>query len=195
QHYPHYHRLPLLPEAHHQRRGRRRGEGIIFRFPGGLQTREKRTMTIKDLAIKTGYAVGTVSRALNGHPNVSEKARTAILAAAQESGFQLNQNAKQLKQIHSTNILLVVKGTRNDLFAEMIEAIQGLVAETPYQLAVDYMDEDSNEVLRALRLIPEKKPLGILFLGGNTGNFAEHFAAIDVPCVLVTSDASQLPFE
>lgn len=152
-------------------------------------------MTIKDLAIKTGYAVGTVSRALNGHPNVSEKARTAILAAAQECGFQLNQNAKQLKQIHSTNILLVVKGTRNDLFAEMIEAIQGLVAETPYQLAVDYMDEDSNEVLRALRLIPEKKPLGILFLGGNTGNFAEHFAAIDVPCVLVTSDASGLPFE
>ena len=69
------------------------------------------------------YAVGTVSRALNGHPNVSEKARTAILAAAQECGFQLNQNAKQLKQIHSTNILLVVKGTRNDLFAEMIEAI------------------------------------------------------------------------
>ena len=32
-------------------------------------------MTIKDLAQKTGYAVGTVSRALNGHPNVSPKAR------------------------------------------------------------------------------------------------------------------------
>ena len=40
-------------------------------------------MTIKDLAEKTGYAVGTVSRALNGHPNVSEKARKAILEAAQ----------------------------------------------------------------------------------------------------------------
>ena len=35
-------------------------------------------MTIKDLAAKTGYAVGTVSRALNNHPNVSEKARAAI---------------------------------------------------------------------------------------------------------------------
>ena len=32
-------------------------------------------MTIKDIAAKTGYAVGTVSRALNNHPNVSPKAR------------------------------------------------------------------------------------------------------------------------
>ena len=46
-------------------------------------------MTIKDLAAKTGYAVGTVSRALNNHPNVSEKARTAILQAAQEVGFEI----------------------------------------------------------------------------------------------------------
>ena len=36
-------------------------------------------MTIKDLAALTGYAVGTVSRALNDHPNVSEKARKTIL--------------------------------------------------------------------------------------------------------------------
>ena len=53
-------------------------------------------MTIKDLAAKTGYAVGTVSRALNNHPNVSERARQVILEAAAESGFQLNINAKQL---------------------------------------------------------------------------------------------------
>ena len=53
-------------------------------------------MTIKDLAALTGYAVGTVSRALNDHPNVSEKARKIILKTAEEYGFQLNENAKQL---------------------------------------------------------------------------------------------------
>ena len=61
-------------------------------------------MTIKDLAAITGYAVGTVSRALNDHPNVSDKARKAILQAAKEHGFQLNVNAKQLKQSTSNNI-------------------------------------------------------------------------------------------
>ena len=35
-------------------------------------------MTIKDLAKKTGYGVATVSRVLNNHPNVSEKARKVI---------------------------------------------------------------------------------------------------------------------
>ena len=152
-------------------------------------------MTIKDLAAKTGYAVGTVSRALNNHPNVSERARQVILEAAAESGFQLNINAKQLKQHHSTTILVVVKGTGNELFGEMVESIQNLIAQTRYQLVVDYVDEDENEVLRALQLCREKKPLGILFLGGNNRNFIRSFGDIDIPCVLVTNDASMLTFD
>ncbi|MDD5863328.1 MAG: LacI family DNA-binding transcriptional regulator [Firmicutes bacterium] len=151
-------------------------------------------MTIKDLAAKTGYAVGTVSRALNNHPNVSERARQVILEAAAESGFQLNINAKQLKQHHSTTILVVVKGIGNELFGEMVESIQNLIAQTRYQLVVDYMDEDADEVLRALQLCREKKPLGILFLGGNNENFTRSFDGIDVPCVMVTNDASELTF-
>ena len=152
-------------------------------------------MTIKDLAAKTGYAVGTVSRALNNHPNVSEKARTAILQAAEEVGFEINMNAKQLKQTHSNTVLVVVKGIGNELFGEMVESIQHLIAQTCYQLVVDYMDEDANEVARAVQLCREKKPLGILFLGGVNDNFRRDFAAIDIPCVVVTNDASTLSFE
>ncbi len=151
-------------------------------------------MTIKDLAAKTGYAVGTVSRALNNHPNVSPKARKIILEAAKESGFQLNVNAKQLKQQSSTTILVTVKGTQNEFFADMVETIQNMIVQTRYQLVVDYMDEDLNEVHRALQLVREKKPLGILFLGGNSHNFIRDFHQIDVPCVLVTGDASELSF-
>ncbi len=151
-------------------------------------------MTIKDLAAKTGYAVGTVSRALNDQPNVSEKARAAILQAARDCGFELNVNAKQLKQHSSTTIAVVVKGTGNELFGEMVESIQSRIATTRYQLVVDYMDEDANEVLRALTLCREKKPMGLLFLGGNKENFLRDFEKIDVPCVLVTGDAASLPF-
>ena len=151
-------------------------------------------MTIKDLAAKTGYAVGTVSRALNNHPNVSEKARRIILKAAKESGFELNVNAKQLKQTHSNTVLVVIKGIGNELFSVMMESIQKLIAQTPYQLVVDYMDEDQNEVLRAVQLCREKKPLGILFLGGNNDNFLRDFDKIDILCVVVTNDASMLPF-
>lgn len=151
-------------------------------------------MTIKDLASQTGYSVGTVSRVLNNQPNVSVKAREAILKAAEDSGFQLNANAKQLKQQHGTCILVVVKGTSNELFSSLVEAIQAGVAKTDYPLVVDYLDEDCDEVLRAGQLCLEKKPLGILFLGGNRENFLASFDKIRVPCVLVTNDASDLKF-
>lgn len=146
-------------------------------------------MTIKDLAAKTGYSVGTVSRVLNGHPHVSEKAREVILDAVHEIGFQLNENARQLKQQHATSILVVVKGTSNELFAGLLQAIQALIVPLGYPLLVDYLDEDDNEVLRGVQLCREKKPLGILFLGGNSRNFRDHFHKIDIPCVLVTNNA------
>ena len=150
-------------------------------------------MTIKDLAKETGYSVATISRVLNNHPSVSEKARDEISRAVAESGFQLNANAKQLKQ-HANSILVVVKGTANEMFGEMVETIQNLIDQTNYPLYVDYMDEDNNEVLRAVQLCREKKPLGILFLGGNSQNFLGDFGKIDIPCVLVSNDASGLPF-
>ncbi|MBR4291721.1 MAG: LacI family DNA-binding transcriptional regulator [Oscillospiraceae bacterium] len=152
-------------------------------------------MTIKDISAQTGYSVGTVSRVLNNQPNVSEKARKVILEAARSTGFQLNSNAKQLKQQHSNAILVLVKGTSNQLFGAMVEKLQSCMVDSPYALVVDYMDEDSNEVRRALQLCLERKPLGILFFGGNRQNFLTDFDKIGVPCVLVTDDASGMPFE
>lgn len=152
-------------------------------------------MTIKDLAAQTGYSVGTVSRVLNHQPNVSEKAKKAIWEAADACGFQLNTNAQQLKQTRSQNIIVLMKGTSNQLFAALLESIQNRMVGSPYHIVVDYMDEDGNEVLRALQLCREKKPRGILFMGGNRRHFEQDFERIDVPCVLVTNDASGLPFQ
>lgn len=149
-------------------------------------------MTIKDLAAMTGYSVGTVSRVLNNQPSVSEKARRIILKAAEESGFRLNLNAKQLKQQHSNTVVMVVKGVSNPLFGQMVELLQTGMAETDHPLMVDYVEEDGNEVRRAAQLCQEKKPLGVLFLGGNRRNFQKEFDRIDVPCVLVTGDASEM---
>ena len=151
-------------------------------------------MTIKDLSAQTGYSVGTISRVLNHQPNVSQKARDTILRAASECGFQLNANAKQLKQQHSNTILVLVKGTQNKVFALLVESIQDRIAETRYSLVVDYVDEAENEVLRAVQLCREKKRLGILFLGGNRETFTADFDKITQPCVLVTNDASSFPF-
>lgn len=152
-------------------------------------------MTIKDLARLSGYSVGTVSRVLNNQPNVSEKARKAILQLADEQGFSLNVNAQTLKQQRSNSVLMVVKGTSNEMFASLAERLQTMFLKTEHPLIVDFTDENDNEVRRAVQLCRERKPMGILFLGGTNENFRQDFGKIHIPAVVVTNDASDLPFE
>lgn len=151
-------------------------------------------MTIKDIARESGYAVGTVSRVLNNHPGVSEKAQKTIMEVVEKYHFRLNNNAKHLKQQTNSGIAIIVKGNRNMLFASMVELLQQSVKEKGYACLLYYIGEDDHEVEQALLVCRERQPLGILFLGSDLENFRERFAEVDVPCVLVTNSAETLDF-
>ena len=81
-------------------------------------------MTIKDIARMSGVGVATVSRVLNDHPDVSEETRRKVMAVVSEQGFQPNNNARRLKQQTSASIAIIVKGTMNMLFADLVERCQ-----------------------------------------------------------------------
>lgn len=151
-------------------------------------------MTIKDIAQLSGYGVATVSRVLNGHPGVSEATRQKVLAIVAEQGFQPNANAKHLKQRSGTSVAILVKGTMNMLFADLVEKLQTLLQNADQDAAVYYLDEDANEVVYACRLCRERKPKGIIFLGGDLKLFQADFSLITVPCVLLTNSARELGF-
>ena len=101
-------------------------------------------MTIKDLAKLSGYSLGTVSRVLNNQPNVSEQARKTILALVEEHGFERNASAQLLKQQRTKSVLIIVKGTSNEMFAAMVEKLQSLFADTDHPVIADFIDEDEN---------------------------------------------------
>ena len=151
-------------------------------------------MTIKDIARLSGVGVTTVSRVLNDHPDVSEETRRRVLAVVAEQGFQPNTNARHLKQQTSASIAIIVKGTMNMLFADLVERCQQLLQDAGQNAAVYYLDEDANEVVYAVQLCRERKPLGILFLGGDLEFFQAEFGHITVPCVLLTNSARELDF-
>ena len=151
-------------------------------------------MTIKDIARMSGVGVTTVSRVLNDHPDVSEETRRRVLAVVAEQGFQPNTNARHLKQQTSASIAIIVKGTMNMLFADLVERCQQLLQDAGQNAAVYYLDEDANEVVYAVQLCRERKPLGILFLGGDLEFFQAEFGHITVPCVLLTNSARELDF-
>ena len=151
-------------------------------------------ITIKDIAREAGYAVGTVSRVLNNHPDVSETAREKIMEVVNRHHFELNKNAKHLKQQTSKGIAIIVKGSQNMLFASIVEQMQGMLIEKGLACLIYYINEMENEVETAVRLCAERRPAGIMFLGCNMQYFRERFAAITVPCVLVTNSAKALDF-
>lgn len=151
-------------------------------------------MTIVDIAKEAGYSVSTVSRVLNGRRDVSEEARDRIMRIVEAYQFVPNNNAKHLKQTVSQSILILVKGTSNMLFTNIIEVIQDTIEGSDYSLRVHYLDEDADEVKEAVRMCREHKPMGILFLGGNIQYFHEEFELVNVPCVLVTDRADKLGF-
>ena len=151
-------------------------------------------MTIKDIARLSGCGVATVSRVLNNQPNVSQKARDTIMNIVNEVGFELNTNAKNLKQLKSTTVAVVVKGRANELFAQLVEEIQARMAGLEFPLLVSYIDEDDDEIRCAQQLCREKKPCGFIFLGGTSENFKAGFGDISAPAVLVTNTAAHLGF-
>lgn len=151
-------------------------------------------MTIKDIARLSGCGVATVSRVLNHHPDVSEQTRRRVMAVVKEQGFQPNNNAKHLKQQAGSSIAIVVKGTQNMLFADLVERVQGLLRDRGRDAAVYYLDEEADEVAYALQVCRERKPVGILFLGGDLDFFQASFQDIHIPCVLLTNSARELGF-
>ncbi len=152
-------------------------------------------MTIKDIARLSGVGIATVSRVLNDHPDVSEETRRRVMEVVEENGFQPNNNAKHLKQQAGTSIALLVKGSQNMLFADLVERIQALLRDAGRDASVYYLDEDADEVSFALKLCRERKPLGIMFLGGDLALFQAGFQAIRIPCLLLTSSARSLGFD
>ena len=116
-------------------------------------------MTIKDIAKESGYAVGTVSRVLNNHPDVSEKARKTIMEVVEKHHFKLNNNAKHLKQQASSGIAIIIKGSQNMLFASIVERLQGLIEEKDFACFIYYIGEEENEVEQAESVCLERHPV------------------------------------
>lgn len=80
------------------------------------------------------------------------------------------------------------------LFAEIMEQIQVLLLDSGKEASVNYLDEDANEVLYTIQLCRERKPQGILFLGGDL-EFSGLLRRDLRPCVLITNNAQELGFE
>ena len=151
-------------------------------------------MDIRDIAAKSGYGVGTVSRVINDQPNVSDRARERILAVMAELGYEPNSNARYLKMRSQTPVAVFVMGVGNRMFDDILGPLQAALAREDEQIVVTYLNGDVDEVRAAIDYQQARHPKGMVFLGGELESFRASFHEIETPSVLVTADASQLGF-
>lgn len=149
-------------------------------------------MTIKDIAKECGCAIGTVSRVLNNHPDVSDKTREKVMAVVQKHGFVLNAAAKQLKTQERKNIVVIVKGSSSPLLNGLLEGLQKKLEPLPYTVDVVVLDENDDEAANAVRIYYEQKPVGFVFLGGSPDKYDDEFDKVKVPCVLISNAADSV---
>ncbi len=65
-------------------------------------------MTTIEIAQKLGISRGTVSRVINGHPNVNAETRRLVLAELEASGYRPNEVARSLVMKRSHRIAIIV---------------------------------------------------------------------------------------
>jgi len=151
-------------------------------------------ITIRDVARMAGVAVSTVSRVLNGRPDVSEQTRKRVMEIVEECGFVQNGNAQFLKRTRTEFAAIIVRGRRSvflsDAAEQMLAAAQG--QKTPF--LVKYIDEEDDEFDAMRKLYAQKRAGGFVFLGSRLDDRCEAVRALGAPCVFATVDASARGF-
>lgn len=150
-------------------------------------------MTIKDIARECGVGVGTVSRVMNGQAGVSDVTRRKVMEVVERHGFVQNASARSLKAKERKSLVVIVKGVGNLLLSSVLERIQKRLEELPYSVDVVVIDEYDNEARAARKVFFERRPLGIVFLGGNPETCRDDFANVPVPCVVVSNQTGCVP--
>lgn len=145
-----------------------------------------RDANIIDIAEYAGVSVSTVSRVLNNHPDVSPATRKKVMAVIEEHHYIPNDSARNLKRESMRAIAVVVKGLSNPFFTSMFQVIQEELEKNRYTMLLHQVDTRENEVSAAIALCKEKKPRGLIFMGGSFRHTRSHLAKIDVPYAMLT---------
>ena len=143
-------------------------------------------MTIKDIAKKCGVGVSTVSRAMNDHPDINQETKDKILRVIAESNYIPNNSARNLKRSEAKAIAVLVKGLGNTFFGELVSGLERECEKKGYSCILQHVEEQDNELDVALYVAKEKKPRGMIFLGGNFSHPKEKIEQLGIPCVLST---------
>jgi LacI family transcriptional regulator len=125
------------------------------------------SVTIQDIARKTGVSTTTVSRVLNGKAKkfrISGNTAERILGAAEKMHYRPNILARSLRLKKTKTIGLVIPDISNPFFACVTKTIQTTAYQAGYSLIVCNTDEDISTEIEQIELLRSKAVDGFIIM-------------------------------
>lgn len=120
------------------------------------------SVTLADIARKTGYSVNTISHALNDKPDISKKTKEYIVKTADEMGYIPNSYASAMRSGKSKSVAIIVGDISNPHFSIMIKEMENKLKEYGYTAIVFNTDESSENEKSAVISAISKNVDGII---------------------------------
>lgn len=119
-------------------------------------------VTIHDVAQYAGVSVGSVSRALNNYPHVSEELKNRVLAAATELGYEPAFLAHSLRRGETNSIGFLVGTIANPIIATIFEAAAEALADSGYAITLVSSRNKADLDIAYLRLLASRQVSGLI---------------------------------
>lgn len=104
---------------------------------------------LKELSTKLGLSQTTVSRALNGYPEVSEATRKRVVSAARKMNYEPNSSARRLATGKSRTIGHVIPLAKHDMinphFSDFIAGAGEAYNDNGYDMLISVVDSGEQE--------------------------------------------------
>ena len=119
-------------------------------------------VSVKDVALRAGVSVGTVSNVMNNPQKVAVTTVERVQAAIDELGYIRNDAARQLRDGRSKTIGLVVLDVRNPFFTDVARGAEDRAAQAGLAVTLGNSDEDTQRESMYLDLFEQQRVHGIL---------------------------------
>ncbi len=148
--------------------------------------------SVKDVALRAGVSVGTVSNVLNRPDAVTERTREKVEQAMAELNFHRNASARQLRAGVSHTVGVIVMDVGNPYYTELARGIEDRLATADHTLILCSSDDDPAREERFLKLFAEQGVRGVLVTPMNsTPERLGDLNRLGIPSVLMDSSRNQ----
>ena len=157
---------------------------------------EKQTITIYDVAREADVSMATVSRVVNGNPNVKPATRKKVLEVIDRLDYRPNAVARGLASKKTTTVGVIIPDVTNVYFSSLARGIDDVASMYKYNIILANSDANEQKELQVLNTLLAKQVDGIIFMGNKiTDELRKQIDKTKTPVVLAGSLDDKEEFE